>query len=96
MLQRALKLRSILEIHKKNQIFTTNKYGENTVALIKNDVIKWFLDRPDYKFGVRSMEAIVHSAYVEDETGFVRASILDSQFQHHFEDSESSLRRTNP
>ena len=94
MLQRALKLRSILEMHKKNQIFMTNKYGENTVALIRNDVIKWFLDRPAYKFGVRSMEAIVHSAYVEDETGFVRASILDSQFQHHFEDSESSLAQS--
>jgi hypothetical protein len=91
-LQRALVLRSILDFHKKDKIYTTTKYGENTVAKVTDDVIDWFLNQKFYRFGVRSMEAIVHAASVDDEPGFISASMPPRmQIDHHLEREPQTL-----
>lgn len=84
-IRRAILLRSLLERKVKN-IFNSDK-----VAKIDKEVLRAFLLCPDYKHGVRSMEAIIEMSMLTGQKKFEQSALPPaSQLEMHV-DSEKFL-----
>ena len=81
LLKRAMLIRTFLEQHTKS-IFSGDE-KKPSIANIDDDVIEYFLTRPDYPFGTRSLETIIRGSTPINHR-FVMASLPpDEQINHH-------------
>ena len=82
LLRRAMMLRSLLEENVKD-VFINADRDTGRQANIDDDVIDKFLQMKEYKYGIRSMEALVKGLQPINDR-LVRASFPpDSQTAHH-------------
>jgi hypothetical protein len=81
LLKRAMLVRTFLEQH-ANPIFSGDEKRPG-IANIDDDVIEYFLTRPSYPYGTRSLETIIRGSTPIDHR-FVTASLPpDAQIEHH-------------
>ena len=58
--------------------------GKYKMANIQNEVLRLFLDQKNYRYGVRSMEAIIQSSIIMGGQLLLSSLPLDAQAKAHW------------